>query len=177
MKLPCLVAQPLEPAGFAPYGVVLGQPFPGPDPAAAFASPVSDFWQAHVFDAGAGGAPEILWVTYRCTEAPITTLEKHLLTQQALIPLTGDLVQVVARSAADGQPDMDSLAAFSVPPGQGICMLPGCWHATRALRGVVSCAMLTRRSTTLDLVLHLTHGESATESAFAAIPPHAWRLA
>jgi len=34
----------------------------------------------------------------------------------------------------------------------------------------VTCLMLTRRSTTVDLIQHLTTDASTTESAFAAIP-------
>ena len=95
-----------------------------------------------------------------------------------MIPLNGDLVQFVACSGADGSPDLATLAAFRVRQGQGICMRPGCWHGTRIGRaGEVLCAMLTRRSTTLDLVRHLAHGEPARESTVAAIAPHGWRVA
>jgi ureidoglycolate lyase len=76
----------------------------------------------------------------------------------------------VARSAADGSPDLATLAAFRVPQGQGVCMRPGCWHATRVTDEEVTCLMLTRRSTTVDLIQHLTTDASASESAIVAIP-------
>jgi len=76
----------------------------------------------------------------------------------------------VARSAADGTPDLSTLAAFHVAQGQGVCMRPGCWHATRVAGDEVTCMMLTRSSTTVDLIQHLTTDASATESAIAAIP-------
>ena len=172
-----LTVQPLDRTAFETYGWVLGLPIPSGDPAATFRSAASDFWQAHLFDTGEAGQPEVLWVSYREAASPITTLEKHLLTQQALIPLTGELVQFVACSAADGAPDLTTLAAFRVQQGQGICMRPGCWHSTRIVQaGEVLCAMLTRRSTTLDLVRQLAQGEPATESVLAPIAPHAWRL-
>lgn len=166
--------QTLSSAAFAPYGWVLGQPFPGTDPAAAFGNPASDFWHAHDFDCGAAGQPQLLWVSYRDGHSPVATLEKHLLTQQALIPLTGELLQFVALSRADGTPDLNSLGAFRVSPGLGICMRPGCWHTTRAVEDEVLCAMLTRRSTTLDLVGHLAQGDRASESVIATIAPHTW---
>ncbi|MDO5624252.1 MAG: ureidoglycolate lyase [Pseudomonadota bacterium] len=171
-----LPLQALNPTAFAPHGWVLGLPIPSGDAAATFRSAASDFWQAHVFDAGEAGQPELLWVSYRDAVSPVGTLEKHLLTQQALMPLTGELVQFVASSGADGAPDLATLAAFRVRQGQGICMRPGCWHATRVGQpGEVLCAMLTRRSTTLDLVRHLTQGAPAAESVLAPIAPHLWQ--
>ncbi len=76
----------------------------------------------------------------------------------------------MAPSAADGGPDLSQVAAFRVPQGQGVCMRPGCWHATRVAEAEVTCLMLTRRSTTLDLIQHLTTDASASESAIQAIP-------
>ena len=173
-----LTPQTLDATAFEPYGWVLGLPGPSGDSGATFRSAASDFWQAHVFDCGETGQPEVLWVSYRDSASPIRAMEKHLLTQQAVIPLNGDLVQFVACSGADGSPDLATLAAFRVRQGQGICMRPGCWHGTRIGRaGEVLCAMLTRRSTTLDLVRHLAHGEPARESTVAAIAPHGWRVA
>ncbi|CCJ64348.1 ureidoglycolate hydrolase [Bordetella pertussis 18323] len=170
---PALRPQDLTETAFAPYGWMLGKPLPAGDDVPRFSNPATDFWQEHVFDtgAGAGRETEVLWVNYRISQPGFDTLEKHLLTQQAIVPLTGAIVQIVARSAFDGSPDLASLAAFVVPPGQGICMRPGCWHATRISGGEVTCLMLTRRSTTLDLVRHL-HGEPARESEIVAIVPH-----
>ena len=51
-------------------------------------------------------------------------------------------------------------------------MRAGCWHATRVAGDEVACLMLTRRSTTLDLIQHLSTDASITESAIAAIPAH-----
>ena len=83
---------------------------------------------------------------------------------------------LVACSGADGLPDLASLAAFRVLPGQGLCMAAHCWHATRVLTPVeVRCAMLTRASTTLDLVRALNTGQAPTISAFAEIPHCRWQ--
>jgi ureidoglycolate lyase len=160
----------LTPEAFRAYGWMLGKPMPDGNGVPLYSNPATDFWQEHLFNTGAGGDAELLWVNYRSQSAEIASLEKHLLTQQAIVPLTGGIVQVVARSAADGSPDLSTLAAFRVPQGQGVCMRPGCWHATRVAGPEVTCLMLTRRSTTLDLIQHLTTDAAASESAIAAIP-------
>jgi ureidoglycolate lyase len=51
-------------------------------------------------------------------------------------------------------------------------MRPHCWHATRVSQGESTCLMLTRRSTTYDLVVHLETGAPACESAIKSIPTH-----
>ena len=172
-----LTVRSLDRHTFEPYGWVLGLPIPSGAPAATFCSAASDFWQAHLFDCGESGQTEVLWVAYRDATSAVTTLEQHLLTQQALIPLTGELLQFVAANGTDGKPDLPTLAAFRVSQGQGICMRPGCWHSTRTLQpGEVRCAMLTRRSTTLDLVRYLSQHKPAVESVVALIAPHSWRV-
>lgn len=167
----------LEADAFAPYGWMLGKPVPAADAGTpVFSNSATDFWQEHVFDTGAGGEPEVLWVNYRNADRAVGNLEVHLLTQQAIVPLTGPVIQVVAASGADGLPDAATLAAFEVPVGQGICMKPGCWHATRiAAPGEVACLMLTRRSTTADLIEHLNGQQAAAESAI--VPFEGYTLA
>lgn len=161
----------LEPEGFAPYGWMLGKPVPAAHAGTpVFSNAATDFWQEHVFETGAGGEPEVLWVRYRSADRAVGNLEVHRLTQQAIVPLTGPVIQVVAASGADGLPDTATLAAFAVPVGQGICMRPGCWHATRiAAPGEVTCLMLTRRSTTADLIAHLDGRQAAVESAIVPL--------
>lgn len=162
---------PLDAAAFAPYGWMLGQPFDSQSAARGFSNAATDFWQTHVFDPGNGSRTEVLWVNYR-SQADVATLEVHRLTEQAIVPLTGPIVHVVATSLADGSPDLNNLKAFRIAPGQGICMRPGCWHASRVDAGEVTCLMLTRPSTTVELIAHMTHGAPARESALQSIAPH-----
>ncbi len=135
----------------------------------AFNNAEIDFWQEHVFDPGVGGETEVLWVTYRNQQREVSSLEVHRLTQQAIVPLSGEIIHVVAGSHGDGSPDEGSLSAFRVPVGQGICMRPGCWHATRVDAVEVTCLMLTRRSTTVDLIDYLTGDCSPSESGIAVV--------
>lgn len=162
-----LAIEPLTAEAIAPYGWMLGKPC---DPAdtASFFSPASDFWSEHVFDT-AGGQTEMLWVVYRSRDVAIARLEAHLLTQQAIIPLTGAIIQIVGLGLPDGSVDEASVRAFQVPRSHGVCMRPGCWHATRIEDDEVTCAMLTRRSTTLDLARHLNTGGVLDESAFQPV--------
>lgn len=170
MRAAVLPVQTLSPAAFAPYGWMLGKPLPAAGERPVFSNPATDFWQEHVFDVGAGGEVEILWVNYREADPRVERLEVHRLTEQALVPLTGTLIHVVAASDARGAPDLGSLAAFRVVPGQGLCMRPGCWHATRVPAGPVSCLMLTRASTTRELIAHLEAAAPAHESALITVP-------
>lgn len=164
-----LIPQPLTPADFAPYGTMLGKGLAHAPTEAAFSNAATDFWREHLFETGAGGDTEVLWVNYRIQDPHIAALEQHLLTQQALVPLTGEIIHLVAASTAQGGPDLTTLKAFIIKPGQGVCMQPGCWHSSRVRHGQVSCLMLTRRSTTLDLVAHMRDGNVATESEIQPI--------
>ncbi|MFT0548776.1 ureidoglycolate lyase [Allopusillimonas ginsengisoli] len=172
-ETPQLLIRKLDPDAFSDYGFMLGGPMPAMGGATpAFSNEATDFWQEHVFSTGQGGETEILWVNYRSQDKRISTLEMHKITQQALIPLTAGIIHIVAASAGDGSPDLSSMVAFEVPVGQGVCMHPGCWHATRVQGGQATCVMLTRRSTTADLVSHLTSGSNASETCIVSVPEH-----
>ena len=165
--------QPLSVENFHPYGWLLGKTIRLDGNIPAFSASEIEFWQEHVFDPGAGGETEVLWVRYRNKQREVSSLESHKLSQQAIVPLTGEIIQVVAGSQQDGSLDASTMKAFRVPVGQGICMRPGCWHTTRVDAAEVTCLMLTRRSTTVDLIAHLTDGSPLTESAMAVV---AWTL-
>ncbi len=161
--------QPLTVETFRPYGWLLGKPIRMAASIPAFSEVEIDFWEEHVFDPGVGGETEVLWVAYRNRQREVTSLEAHRLTQQAIVPLSGDIIHVVAGSRQDGSLDESSMSAFRIPVGQGICMRPGCWHSTRVDAAEVTCLMLTRRSTTVDLIGYLKGGSSLLESAIAAV--------
>ncbi|PTR29596.1 ureidoglycolate lyase [Pseudomonas sp. GV085] len=162
--------EPLTSHAFAPYGRVLGEAFDPAGDLPGFSNPDTDFWHAHLFEPGEQGATEVLWVNYR-SRAAITTLEVHRLTEQAIVPLTGEVIHIVALSHADGSVDSGTIKAFSIAPGKGICMRPGCWHASRVKEGQVTCLMLTRSSTTVELIDHLLQGHVMAESALEPIEP------
>ena len=146
----------------SPFGWLLGKPYPDAADAIAFTNAATDFRREHLFRPGEGGEVEVLWVTYRNTDPEIGTLERHLLTEQAVVPLVGEIFHVLACSLPDGAPDLESLKAFRVPPGVGICMKPETWHATRSVGA--TCLMLTRATTTVDLIGHMAHGREPVET-------------
>ena len=174
-----LPVESLDAGNFAEFGVVLGD---GPSFAPetiAFSDQTTDFWSVHAFDPGAGGAPEVLWVNYRNDSLQVRALEVHWLTEQAIVPLMGgDLLHVVAPTCADGRriPDLSRLRCFRVTGGRGICMRPGCWHASFVTWGETTCLMLTRRSTTRDLVAHLKEGTPAAETAVVRLDERCIRI-
>uniref|UniRef100_E1TBP7 Ureidoglycolate hydrolase n=1 Tax=Burkholderia sp. (strain CCGE1003) TaxID=640512 RepID=E1TBP7_BURSG len=170
MPTPLSIAiEPLDTHRFEPYGWLLGKPVRTDGDVPAFVSPASDFWREHLFDTGTDGKTEILWVVYRNRDAELASLELHRLTQQAIVPLTAPVVHIVATSLDDDEPDLSSLRAFEVPVGKALCMRPNIWHATRVMHSDATCLMLTRPSTTYDLVVHLKTGAPACESVIKSI--------
>lgn len=123
----------------------------------------SDFWHVHDFDPGEGGETEVVWVTYRPKDSVVASLEVHWLTEQIVVPLgNSSLIQLLCPTKQDGSntPDLDKIGAWLIRPGQGVCMMSGCWHASVAFEAEVTAMMLTRRSTTLDLVRQLVQSQS-----------------
>jgi ureidoglycolate lyase len=163
--------EPLDAARCEPYGWMLGKPARADGDAPAFISPASDFWREHLFDTGAPGETEILWVIYRNCDESVASLEVHRLTQQAIVPLTALVIHIVATSTEEGEPDLNTLRAFAIPVGMGLCMRPNIWHSTRVREGEATCLMLTRPSTTYDLVVHLKTGAPACETVIRSIEP------
>ena len=171
----------LDEHGFAPFGQMFGTPFPHDPHATAYGHPGSDFWHVHDFNPGAGGDAEVLWVNYRNASLRVTGLEVHWLTEQAIVPLGPGLVHVVCPGREDGSrlPDLTRLRAFRIELGHGVCMRAGCWHASFVVGEQVTCMMLTRRSTTKELVAHLAHGSVAEETSmveFASLDVAEWQL-
>jgi ureidoglycolate lyase len=159
----------LDPDAVAPFGWMLGKPYPAAAGTAAYRNTASAFWQEHLFNPGSDGEVEILWVNYRDAGRAIDRLEAHHLTQQAVVPLTGEIVQVVALSDKEGAPDLTTARAFHLSSGMGICMRPGIWHTTRTIGPEATCLMLTRSSTTSDLVNHLANRRAARETSLRDI--------
>ncbi|WP_345817468.1 ureidoglycolate lyase (plasmid) [Paraburkholderia sp. PREW-6R] len=171
-----IAVEPLETHRCEPYGWLLGKPVCTDGDVPSFVSPASDFWREHVFDTGTDGTTEILWVVYRNQDTQLASLELHRLTQQAIVPLTAPVVHIVATPLNEIEPDLSSLRAFEIPVGKGLCMRPNIWHTTRVMHSEATCLMLTRPSTTYDLVVHLKTGAPACETVVRTIEHHSLEL-
>ena len=117
-----LTAEPLTPAGFAPYGDVLAAP--------------AQRGRTY-FDAGLGDRRMNARASLSMTRvAPLATtalhakvLERHEFSSQSFVPLSvSRWLVVVAPPAAGGGPDGARAKAYLAGPGQGISLHAGTWH-------------------------------------------------
>jgi ureidoglycolate lyase len=157
------------PEALAPFGGMLGKPFPEAKGAIAFRTAAVSSWRQQLFDVGKEGEVEIVWVDYKLTNPVVNKLERHYLTEQAVVPLVGEIIQILALSTPSGEPDVATMRAFRVPPGTGVCMGKGVWHTTRSLSS--TCLMLTRGSTSVDILKH-REGAPLTETVMKDIRPY-----
>lgn len=146
-----------------PYGTLLGAtPYP------AGGGQVKSQRQG-LFSPGDKGTVEVVWVEYNNAAPLISRLEKHYLTEQAVAPLKGEIIQVLALSKPDGSPDPATLRAFRLAPGLGINMGQGVWHTTRSHGSTV--LMLSRSSTTDDILRARGDGKPLIETLMVDVPP------
>lgn len=148
--LPIKIEIPTEQSA-APYGSLLGKPFPKGDLGpGTFKTPSGvQVWRQQIFDDGNDGKTDIAWVIHKGVEPIVNRFEQHHLTEQAVIPLTGELIQIVALSGAEGAPDLSTVKAFRLAPGIGLNMGRDVWHASRS--NGVTLVMLTRATTSTDM--------------------------
>lgn len=153
-----LKVQLITSEAYAPFGWVWGEPPTNPTPDMYVNGKNATFWHEHDLDPGDGGVTEYLWVHYRRRGFTVERLEMHRFTEQALIPLAGQpVVHVVCPPAPDPlaanpAPDLTQMQAFLLDGTRGVCMRRGCWHAHYPLTDPSTYLMITRRSTTLDLI-------------------------
>ena len=117
-----ILAEPLTPEAFAPFGDVLKPP----------AEPGRTY-----FDTGlANGRPDARASISLSRYAPVarlpfraTMLERHEHSSQSFMPIAvGRYLIIVAPPAAGGGPDAARARAFIAGPGQGITYRMGTWH-------------------------------------------------
>lgn len=169
-----LQVQRLTREAYEPFGWVLGD-VPNVDSPDYFGGDGTEFWAEHDFEVGLGGAVQLLWVQYKWHGFEIESMESHRLTEQAIIPATGDpIVHVVCPPPADPMqpdivPDLDRIQAFLLDGTKGVCMRRGCWHMHRSLRDTATYLMITRRSTTTDILEEKRSGAQTTETVVCGL--------
>lgn len=170
--------EPLTREAYAPFGWVLGErPDQDRRDSLCLDSENVTFWHEHDFRVEGDGVVELVWVHYKWRGFSIRRFESHRVTEQAMIPVTGaPLVHVVCPPpddpmAPDIAPDLDRMKAFLLDGSKGVCMRRGCWHEPQnfPLVGSVSAVVITRRSTTMDLLNAEHSGVSSTETAVVEI--------
>jgi len=117
-----IIAAPLTPKAFAPYGDVLTAP--------------DDFGRSS-FDEGLRTSRSTAWPSLSVSRVrPLTSLpleakvlERHEFSSQSFLPLdVSRWLVVVAPSAADGGPDATRAVAFLARPEHGVTYHAGTWH-------------------------------------------------
>lgn len=168
--------EPLTAAAYARFGWVLGERPTAAGAAGATEGESAGFWHEHDFLAGEGGQVELVWVSYKPRPAIVTLLESHRLTEQAIVPVTGQpILQFVAPPPADLladdiAPDLSAARAFYLDGTKGVCMRAGTWHMQFGL-GDNQHLMVTRRSTTDDLRAGFLGGSAMQETKIVEIEP------
>jgi ureidoglycolate lyase len=124
-----LIATPLTPERFAPYGEVLEAP--------------KEFGRSYFDRALANGRPGARPSLSFSLARPIATLplravqmERHAFSSQSFVPMdAGRFFVIVAPHAADGGPDTERLEAFVAGPGQGVTYGMNVWHHPSSVIG------------------------------------------
>jgi len=116
-----ILARPLTPEAFAPYGEVVEAPA---DPGRVyFASSVGNLRPA---------ADPKLWLLRKLPASPpleFGALERHQFSSQSFVPLeVGRWIVVVAPHEPRGGPDVGCVQAFMALPTQGVTYRPNVWH-------------------------------------------------
>lgn len=127
-----IIARPLSPDAYAPYGnVIMASPRGEPG------RPVNQ-GTARRFDRLAAlenlrpGTAALNVSVFRCDPRhggpiPVALLEKHPASTQVFIPMSARRYVVIVALGGD-RPDLATLAAFIASGAQGISYSPGVWH-------------------------------------------------
>jgi len=171
-----LQLQPLSPAGFAPYGEVIGVPAAGelgagregregrqgqqgPSgglPVRAINGGTSQRWDMpgglHLYAQGGEPCVAIFRAQAQALAGPWRLLERHRLGTQTFIPLAGArCVVLVARGEA--APDPTTLAAFAVDGAQGFTLHADTWHHGLIALDAGDFVVIERRAAAVDCEL------------------------
>lgn len=125
-----LVARPLTPEAFAPFGDVVSAGLKA-GAAANQGTAVRFDWSARLENGRSGAKPNLAVFRSVPQALPFTVklLEHHPQSSQAFLPMRCSRFLVcVAPTAPSGGPDLEGLVAFVCGPGQGVNYHRGVWH-------------------------------------------------
>ncbi|HEX7867203.1 MAG TPA: ureidoglycolate lyase [Variovorax sp.] len=124
-----LVAQPLTPQAFAPYGTVIAVP--------AGEGRAINGGNAQRFDLlddlrldAEGGRPMLALFRAQARRFPheVSEMERHALGSQTFVPLGDRRFVIVVARAGEAPTSAQQLAAFVTDGRQGVVLAPGTWH-------------------------------------------------
>lgn len=152
------MAQPLSVEAFAPFGFVVSAGLRAGSSANQGTAIRFDHC-ADLVSTRPAATPNL--AVFRSTKKTlpfeVKLLERHPCSTQTFLPMVCErFLVVVAKTAADGTPDLDTVTAFVCGPGQGVTYGVGVWHhPIIALDGDADFAMLAwEDGTPLDCVEH-----------------------
>lgn len=126
-----VVARPLAPAEYEPYGRVIAAAPRGEPGKPANQGTARRFDHLVSIDDLRPGRAALNVSVFRCaprfTPVPIALLEKHPASTQVFVPMNARRYLVVVALGGD-RPDRSTLAAFVASGRQAISYAPGVWH-------------------------------------------------
>lgn len=126
-----LVAQPITPAAFAPFGQAFSASSLGGGVSANQGSAVRFDHCAKLLTTRPGAMPNLVVFRSEARQLPfdVQLLERHPCSTQVFIPMVISRYLVcVAPTLPDGGFAIDQLQAFICGPGEAIAYAPGTWH-------------------------------------------------
>ena len=141
-------ARDLSAQAFAPYGRVIETP----DRSGDASGPGWTWWAETVLLAGDGRPWGVGYLSLEPTEPQFDWAERHMRTQEAIVPLGGDALVYVGPPDHPENPgrlaQLDRFEIFRVPAGMGVVMDRGVWHgAPFAADGPIGAAVLILEGT------------------------------
>jgi ureidoglycolate lyase len=128
-----LLATPLDPTTFAPYGWCVAPP-EGQVGAGVNEGSAARFDHVAELPNLRGDGAKLNVVYFQCSARllpfDVVTLERHPLSAQLFVPMNASRYLVVVAEDAGGTPNLATLRAFLARPNQGICYRPNVWHQT-----------------------------------------------
>ncbi|HEU0193469.1 MAG TPA: ureidoglycolate lyase [Gaiellales bacterium] len=138
-----LVARPVDPDAFAPYGVVVQRPARAHDAE----GPGWRWWAETAGLPETGGEYGIGFLALEPAPLRFDWAERHLRSPELVLAIGGDCLVYVAE-ATPGRHEPGPFAIFRLQPGQGVILAPGVWHGAPLSAGADAAAMvLLRRGT------------------------------
>jgi ureidoglycolate lyase len=123
-----LSARSLTAESFAPFGRVIKTP----ERSADANGPGWSWWGENELLSSDGRPFGIGHLALSPTDLRFDWAERHLASQEAIVPLQADCLVYVARPTGPGEPveapPPESFEVFRVPSGQGVVLGPGVWH-------------------------------------------------